>query len=224
MKKMIKVKTYTNSNGHNMEITGSKDLIVLLSQEIGGWWPELEISKIEEGILISNFSNIFAHLEVEFDSIIEHLGIPLDLVYGPKYCNQSITELYTYNQRIFVTSERLNRQTTTGKNSSIRYNEVIHYPKELYVFKLFSFSSEDTVLIPMSDDVMGYQQASKEVKTRIPCGDIFNLPSFPIMIVVQGKSEAKHFFGSFSKMNSTSKNHYNPFSLPQEGESKLFYL
>ena len=220
---MIKVKTYTNSDGHNIEITGSKDLMALVSQEIGCWWPELVISKVEEGILISNFSNIHTHLEIQFDSIIEYFGIPLDLVYGPEYYNQSLTELYTFNQRIFVTSERLSHQTTTGKNSPIRYNEVVHYPNELYVFKLFSFFSEDTVLIPMSDDVMGYQ-ASNQVKTSIPYGDIFNLSGFPILIVIQGKSEAKDFFGSFSKMNSTSKNHYTPFSLPQEGESKLFYL
>lgn len=220
---MKSVRTYSNVDGHFMEIGGSNELLKAIVQELTNSWEELEFTFHEEKVVISNFSNVAAHLEVQFDDILGELGMDVDLLYGPKYYNQRISEVSVNTRRLFISNERLSRSTTFGKNSPIKYNEIIHYPDAYFVFKLFSYPLEETVLIPIEDEIMGYKPQIGS-RVSLPQGVILNLPFFPTMIIIHGEDEAQQFFSSFIKMDTYGIISNKYLTLPKEGESKLFYL
>ena len=220
---MTKVRTYSNSKGHYMEIEGSTELLVTMAKEFTKWWDTLEFTFHNEKVVISNFSNVAEHIDVQFQSIITELGINEEIIYGPEFYNQRISEVYIHSRRLFISNERNTTEVTLGKNSPTQSNEVVHYPDEHFVFKLFSFSFEDTVLIPMDDEIMGYRP-EKESRISIPNGLIVNLPFFPTMVIIHGKNEAQEFFRSFVRIYTKGIHSNSRFVLPKEGESKLFYL
>ena len=220
---MFKLRTYSNSKGHYIEIEESSESLVTKVKEFSKWWDTLEFTFHNEKVVISNFSNVAEYIGVQFDSIIGELGIDVDIISGPEYYNQRIYEVYIQSRRIFISNERNSTEVTLGKNSPIQSNEVVQYPDEIFVFKLFSFSLDDTILIPIDNEIMGYQP-EKDSRISIPDGMIMNLPFFPTMVIISGKDEAKEFFRSFVRLNAVGIHSNSLFVLPKEGESKLFYV